>query len=102
MWRMQTLPQLHQENNRMQTKHNRQIQKRRRTNKLPTMETKNMKQCPDIKIIQEEINNIYFILKELEPLETGEEADYSGIIQEITWNRVMLNNRLTTLKEKQI
>ena len=54
-----------------------------------------------LKIINEEINDIYFIIKQLEPLEDYEGTDYESIVEEITWNKAMLKNRLCTLQERE-
>lgn len=54
-----------------------------------------------LKIINEEINDIYFIIKQLEPLEDYKGTDYESIVEEITWNKAMLKNRLCTLQERE-
>lgn len=54
-----------------------------------------------LKLINEEINDIYFIIKQLESLEDYKGTDYESIVEEITWNKVMLKNRLCTLQERE-
>lgn len=55
----------------------------------------------DLKHINDDIKQIYLMLIELESLENGENVDYSGVVMEISWNKLMLENRLKTLKEKR-
>lgn len=55
----------------------------------------------DVKIIKDEIKEMFLILTELEVLEDGENVDYSGVVTEISWNKYMLKSRLTTLKERK-
>lgn len=52
----------------------------------------------DIEILQRETNEIYTILKELETLEDGDNADYSDVVTDITYAKVMLKNRLIDLR----
>ena len=52
----------------------------------------------DLKYINDDIKEIYLILVELENLETGENVDYSEVRTDIAWNKLMLKNRLQTLK----
>lgn len=54
----------------------------------------------DIKRLLEDTSEIRLILSELKDLETGEGADYSGIVTEISWNKLMLRNRLNQLKRR--
>lgn len=54
----------------------------------------------DIETLQDINQDLYLILKELAEIESGENADYSGVIQELSWNRMVLNNRLYSLREK--
>lgn len=54
----------------------------------------------DLRQINENIKEIYLILVELDQLETGENADYSDVVTEISWNKVILRNRLISLKNK--
>ena len=44
--------------------------------------------------------DILCIARKLGEKETGENADYSDIITELRWNKVMLNNRLVDLNER--
>jgi len=53
-----------------------------------------------IRTLLEETSEIRLILTELKDYETGEGADYSGIITEIKWNKLMLRNRLNQLKRE--
>lgn len=54
----------------------------------------------DIKTLLEETSEIRLILTELKDYETGEGVDYSGIVTEIKWNKLMLRNRLNQLKRE--
>lgn len=54
----------------------------------------------DIKTLKDINMDLHIILKELAELESGENADYSNVIQELSWNRMILNNRLKSLREK--
>ena len=54
----------------------------------------------DLRQINENIKEIYLILVELDQLETGENADYSDVVTEISWNKLILRNRLISLKNK--
>lgn len=53
----------------------------------------------DIKTISEDIKEIYMILIELERLETGENADYSDVMTDISYSKMILRNRLIQLRE---
>jgi len=53
----------------------------------------------DIKTISEDIKEIYMILIELEQLETGENADYSDVMTDISYSKMILRNRLIQLRE---
>ena len=48
--------------------------------------------------IESELSRMQSIVSKLKELEDYQCADYSGIIVELQWNRVMLNNRLNDLK----
>lgn len=54
----------------------------------------------DIKTLLEETSEIRLILTELKDYETGEGVDYSGIVTEFKWNKLMLRNRLNQLKRE--
>ncbi len=54
----------------------------------------------DIKTLLEETSEIRLILAELKDYEAGEGADYSGIVTEFKWNKLMLRNRLNQLKRE--
>lgn len=54
----------------------------------------------DIKTLLGETSEIRLILTELKDYETGEGADYSGIVTEFKWNKLMLSNRLNQLKRE--
>ena len=51
-----------------------------------------------IKEIRQECQLINEALDELTVLETFEGADYSDVVTDIRWNRVMLENRVKSLK----
>ena len=53
-----------------------------------------------LEIITKELNEMYFIVKELEKLEDNKNADYSGVIEELTWNRCILKDQLFKLRER--
>ena len=53
-----------------------------------------------IKGINEDIKEIYLILIELEQLETGVNADYSDILTDIKYCKMLLKNRLHDLKKR--
>lgn len=88
----------------------------RLSNKITSLETKishlkwendelrerglQMKYEDDLKNINEDIKEIYLILVELESLETGENADYSDIVTDISYSKMLLKDRLTDLKRK--
>ena len=59
-----------------------------------------MKYEDDLKTINQDIKEIYLILIELESLETGENADYSDIVTDISYSKMLLKDRLTDLKRK--
>ena len=48
--------------------------------------------------IESELSRMQSIVSKLKELEDYNCADYSGIIVELQWNRVMLDNRLKDLK----
>lgn len=54
----------------------------------------------DIKTLLGETSEIRLILTELKDYETGEGVDYSGIVTEFKWNKLMLRNRLNQLKRE--
>ena len=54
----------------------------------------------DIRTLLGETSEIRLILTELKDYETGEGADYSGIVTEFKWNKLMLRNRLNQLKRE--
>ena len=54
----------------------------------------------ELETLKREVNEMRNIIIDLGELETGENADYTDIIEEITWNKVMLNNRLIQLREQ--
>ena len=54
----------------------------------------------ELETLKKEVNEMRNIIIDLGELETGENADYTDIIEEITWNKVMLNNRLIQLREQ--
>lgn len=54
----------------------------------------------DLKIINDEIKEMYLIVQELLKIENYERVDYSGVLSELSWNRYMLKNRLSGLKEE--
>lgn len=53
-----------------------------------------------LQTLKKEVNEMRNIIIDLGELENGENADYTGVIEEITWNKVMLNNRLIQLREQ--
>ena len=53
-----------------------------------------------LNIIQKELNEMYFIVKELEKLEDYNGTDYESIVEELTWNKCMLKEQLFTLRER--
>ena len=54
-----------------------------------------------INIIKNELLDILVTVKQLEELETYEDADYSDVISDFRWNHKMLRNRLCNLQERQ-
>lgn len=54
----------------------------------------------DIKTLLEETSEIRLILNGLKDYETGEGADYSGIVTEFRWNKLRLRNRLNQLERE--
>ena len=54
-----------------------------------------------IKEIRQECQLINEALDELTVLETFEGADYSDVVTDVRWNRVMLENRVKSLKMKR-
>ena len=54
----------------------------------------------DIRTLLGETSEIRLILTELKDYETGEGADYSSIVTEFKWNKLMLRNRLNQLKRE--
>lgn len=59
-----------------------------------------MKYEDDLKTINQDIKEIYLILIELESLETGENADYTDISTDIGYCKMLLKDRLISLKRK--
>lgn len=59
-----------------------------------------MKYEDDLKTINQDIKEIYLILIELESLETGENADYTDISTDIGYCKMLLKDRLMSLKRK--
>ena len=54
--------------------------------------------CEEIKAIKKIVKDMVITVMELEDYETGEDTDYSGVIDELRWNQMILENRLKTLK----
>ena len=48
--------------------------------------------------IESELSRMQSIVAKLKELEDYNCADYSGVLTELQWNRVMLNNRLNDLR----
>ena len=48
--------------------------------------------------IESELSRMQSIVSKLKELEDYQCADYSGVLTELQWNRVMLNNRLNDLR----
>ena len=48
--------------------------------------------------IESELSRMQSIVSKLKELEDYNCADYSGVLTELQWNRVMLNNRLNDLR----
>ena len=48
--------------------------------------------------IESELSRMQSIVSKLNELEDYNCADYSGVLTELQWNRVMLNNRLNDLR----
>ena len=59
-----------------------------------------MKYEDDLKTINQDIKEIYLILIELESLETGENADYTDVSTDIGYCKMLLKDRLISLKRK--
>ena len=51
-----------------------------------------------IKVLQHECNEMMSVLRELAVLEDYCDADYSDVVTDVKWNRVMLENRLKNLR----
>ena len=51
-----------------------------------------------LKKIEHELLESLRIVRELKPLEDYKGADYSDVVTDIRWNRVMLENRVKSLK----
>ena len=54
----------------------------------------------DIKTIKNVVTDIVLAVIQLEVLEKGVDADYSGVINELKWNRMVLEERVKQLKRK--
>ena len=54
----------------------------------------------EIKKLLDINQDIYLTLKDLEKMEDGENVDYSNVIEELSWNRMVLKNRCMDLREK--
>lgn len=55
----------------------------------------------EIERLLELTKDIYLVLKGLENLEDGDKADYQGVIDDLEWNKHILNNRLIDLRRKK-
>ena len=51
-----------------------------------------------IKVLQHECNEMQIVLRELSVLEDYSDADYSDVVTDVKWNRVMLEDRLKNLR----
>jgi hypothetical protein len=51
-----------------------------------------------IKQLQHECTEMMCVLRELAVLEDYCDADYSDVVTDVKWNRVMLENRLKNLR----
>ena len=51
-----------------------------------------------IKQLQHECNEMQIVLRELSVLEDYSDADYSDVVTDVKWNRVMLEDRLKNLR----
>lgn len=54
-----------------------------------------------LKVLKRECKLIDNVLDELSLLETFEGADYSDVVTDLKWNRVMLENRVKTLQTRR-
>ncbi len=57
--------------------------------------------CKDINQIKTIITGMVLTVIQLEEYETGENADYTGVIDELRWNQMVLDERLKSLKGGQ-
>ena len=58
--------------------------------------------CEDIQTLKNIIKDIVITTIELETLEKGKNTDYTGVIDELKWNHMILENRVKTLKGESV